>query len=357
MPVYKDNNRGTWYCKFYYDDWTGKKKQKKKEGFKTQRAAKEYEWEFIRKSKSDCSMLFSSLIDLYFEDCSSRLKPTTMDNKKYIINLKILPYFKDMPLNTIDAACIRKWQNKLIAYKDSNGKPYSQTYLKTVNNQLSAIFNFARKYYKLPVNPVVVCGSIGKGHAESMQFWTLDEFKQFIPAVSDKPLSTTTFNLLFWTGMRSGELLALTLNDFDFEDKTVRINKNYTRLNGEDLILSPKTPKSNRIITLPGFVCDLVQDYVTHLYDYRPNERLFNVTKFYLDHEMRRGCKKSGVKHIRVHDLRHSHASLLIEQGFPPLLISERLGHEKIETTLQTYSHLYPNKHSLVADKLEELNK
>lgn len=356
MPTYKDEKRGTWYCKFYYQDWTGKRKQKKKEGFKTQREAKEFEREFIRKSKADCSMLFSSLIELYFEDCQSRLKPTTLDNKKYIINLKILPYFKDMPLNTIDATTVRKWQNELISYRDENGNPYSQTYLKTVNNQLSAIMNYARKYYKLPENPVVICGSMGKSNAESMKFWTLEEFKQFIPAIEDKLLSKVMFELLFWTGMRSGELLALTLNDFDFEEKTVRINKNYTRLNGEDLILTPKTPKSKRTITLPDFICDMVQDYVTHLYDYKPKERLFPVTKSYLDHEMRRGCQKSGVKKIRVHDIRHSHASLLIEQGFPPLLISERLGHEKIQTTLQTYSHLYPNKHNLVADKLQELN-
>lgn len=357
MPTYKDENRGSWYCKFYYEDWTGKRKQKKKEGFKIQREAKEYEREFIRKSKTDCSMLFSSLIELYFEDCQSRLKPTTLDNKKYIINLKILPYFKDMPISSIDATTVRKWKHELITHKDGDGIPYSQTYLKTINNQLSAIMNYARKYYKLSENPVVICGSMGKSHADSMKFWTLDEFKHFIPSVEDKLLSKIIFELLFWTGMRSGELLALTLNDFDFEAKTVSISKNYTWLNREDLTLTPKTPKSKRTITLPGFICNMVQDYVTHLYDYRPKERLFPVTKSYLDHEMRRGCQKSGVKKIRVHDIRHSHASMLIEQGFAPLLISERLGHEKIQTTQQTYSHLYPNKHGQVADKLEKLNK
>ena len=114
---------------------------------------------------------------------------------------------------------------------------------------------------------------------------------------------------------------------------------------------------SSDLITLPKFLCELIQDYSSRLYDYEPNDRLFHVTKYFLHHEMDRGCKKSGVKRIRIHDLRHSHASLLIEMGFSPLLISERLGHENIETTLQTYSHLYPNKHSEVADKLELLNK
>lgn len=357
MPTYKSEKRGTWYCKFYYQDWTGKRRQKKKEGFKTQREAREYEREFILRSKADCSMLFCSLVELYLEDCGSRLKPTTLSNKEYVISLKILPYFRDMPVNTIDAAIIRKWQNELIAFRDADGNPYSQTYLKAINNQLSAIFNFARKYYRLPENPLIICGSIGKSQADSMQFWTLDEFRQFMPAIESKPMAKLTFELLFWTGMRCGELLALTLEDFDLEARRVSINKNFSRLGGKDLILTPKTPKSKRVITLPLFLCDMVRDFADRQSDYHPTDRLFPVTKAFLDHEMRRGCHKSGVKKIRIHDLRHSHASLLIEQGFSPLLISERLGHDKVQTTLQIYSHLYPNKHELVADKLQELNK
>lgn len=150
--------------------------------------------------------------------------------------------------------------------------------------------------------------------------------------------------------------MALTLNNFNFKDELLSINKNYARLGTEDLILDPKTPKSKRVITLPAFVCDSVKNYASKLYAYNNNERLFQVTKHYLQHEMKRGCKKSNVKKIRIHDLRPSHASLLIELGFSPILIAERLGHEKVETTLQTYSHLYPNKHGEVANKLQQLN-
>lgn len=218
---------------------------------------------------------------------------------------------------------------------------------------MSAIFNFACKYYKLPENPARICGSMGRKNADCMLFWTVDEFKRFIEAVSDKIVSTTIFNLLFWSGMRSGEMLALTLNDFNFDENTVSINKNYARLDNEDLIFEPKTPKSKRKITLPPSICDLVKSYAEKLVDYKPSERLFTVTKHYLKHEMDRGCKKSGVKVIRIHDLRHSHASLLIEMGFSPLLNSERLGHEDIKTTLQTYSHLYPNRQGEVAERLQ----
>lgn len=357
MPTYKSAKRGTWYCKFYYQDWTGQRKQKKKEGFKTQRDAREYERDFIAKSKADCSMPFNSLVELYLEDCGNRLKPTTFNNKKFIVDRKILPYFKAMPVNTIDATTVRRWQNELIAYRDDQGRPYSQTYLKAIHSQLSAIFHFARKYYKLSENPLVICGSIGKSQADSMQFWTLEEFRQFIPAIEDKPLSKMAFELLFWTGMRSGELLALTLEDFDLEAKKVTINKSYARLSRKDLIQTPKTPKSRRTVTLPLFLCDMVRDFVDSLCDRAPTDRMFPVTKSFLAYEMRRGCNKSGVKRIRLHDLRHSHASLLIEQGISPLLISERLGHEKVQTTLHIYSHLYPNKHEQVADKLQEINK
>lgn len=351
MPAYKNDKSGTWFCKFYYQDWTGTRKQKKKEGFKTRKEAQEFEREFLAKAHASCDMTFGSLVEIYMEDSKTRLKPTTYTNKRFLIDSKVLPFFKSMPINTITAATIRKWQNELL----SDPKGYSQTYLKTVNNQVSAIFNFAVKYYQLASNPCRMAGSMGKKNADSMQFWTMDEFNQFIKAIEDKPAAKVIFELLFWTGMRSGEMLALTLNDFDFSANTVSINKNYARHENQDLILDPKTPKSKRVITLPPFLSQMVKEYADSIYDLDPTDRLFQHTKHFLLHEMIRGCKASGVKRIRIHDLRHSHASFLIEQGYSPLLISERLGHENIETTLGTYSHLYPNKQSEVAALIEKV--
>ena len=301
MPVYKNEKAGSWFCKFYYTDWTGNRKQKKKEGFKTKKEAQEFEREFLSKAHASCDMSFGSLVELYMEDCKHRLKPTTYSNKQFLINTKLLPFFRDMPINTITPATIRKWQNELLA----DPKGYSQTYLKTVNNQASAIFNFAVKYYRLEKNPCRLAGSMGKKHADEMEIWTVEEFNRFIQAVADKPPSVVIFNLLFWTGMRSGELLALTADDFDFEAHTVSISKNYARHKKEDLILPPKTPKSKRIITLPPFLSDMVRKYSTSIYVTDPSGRLFGQTKSYLLHEMIRGCKLSGVKRIRVHDLRH----------------------------------------------------
>ena len=351
MPVYKDKQRGTWFVKFNYTDWTGNIKQKLKRGFKTQREAKTYEREFLEQSKASLDMTFSALVELYMEDCKSRLKPTTYENKKYVIGLKVLPYFKDMPVNTIEPGTVRQWQNELLNHKNN----YSLSYLRTVHNQLSAIFNFAMKYYKLPTNPARICGSMGKKNAKEVNFWTVDEFNQFIK-FSNNPMYTIIYQILFWTGIRIGECLALNLADFNFETRTVSINKNYARHQKHDLILKPKTPKSKRIITLPKFLCEAINNYVEKLYDYDSNERLFPITRSAVNRHIVRITKKAKIKKIRIHDLRHSHASLLIEMGFSPLLISERLGHENIETTLQTYSHLYPNKHSEVANKLNEIH-
>ena len=162
--------------------------------------------------------------------------------------------------------------------------------------------------------------------------------------------------ILYWTGMRIGELLALTYKDIDFEKRTISVNKSYQRLEGKDIITPPKTPKSKRIITIPNFLKEELEEYISHLYGVMENERMFRFTKSYMEHEMVRGIKASGVKRIRLHDLRHSHASLLVEMGFTPLAIAGGLGHEKIETTLNTYSHLYPNKQGELADRLEEEN-
>ena len=146
--------------------------------------------------------------------------------------------------------------------------------------------------------------------------------------------------------------MALTPSDFDFEKCTVSINKTYLRLNGRDVITTPKTEKSNRTITMPRFLADEIHDYLKMLYDVGENDRMFTVTKYYLHHEMDRGAKQAGVKRIRIHDLRHSHISLLIDMGFSAVAIADRVGHESIEITYR-YARLFPSKQTEMADKLD----
>ena len=236
-----------------------------------------------------------------------------------------------------------------------NRKPYSQTYRKTMHNTLSAIFNHACRFYNLKANPARQAGNMGKEEHKEMLFWTTEEYKKFSEAVIDKPVSFYAFEMLYWTGMRMGELLALTMEDFDFEKNTVRINKSYQRLQGQDYITSPKTPKSNRTIKLPKFLAEEMQEYFAMLYAQALTDRIFQVTKSFLHHEMERGSEAAGVKKIRIHDLRHSHISHLIDLGFSAVAIADRVGHESIDITYR-YSHLFPSKQVAMADTLDKVN-
>ena len=134
----------------------------------------------------------------------------------------------------------------------------------------------------------------------------------------DAPLAYYSFQVLYWCGIREGELMALTLEDIDFKNKLININKTYQHLKGKDIITDPKTPKSKRIIQIPNFLAEELRDYVNMTYDLKHEDRLFPVCKSYLYRMMKKGAEEAGLKKIRVHDLRHSHVSLLIHSRFRP---------------------------------------
>lgn len=156
-------------------------------------------------------------------------------------------------------------------------------------------------------------------------------------SVTDKPISYYLFDVMYWTGIREGELLALTMKDFDIEDKKLSIIKSVQKINGKELLTDPKNEKSNRIIDLPSFLYDEMEDYMSMHYELPEDARIFPVTKSFIHHELDRGCKKAGVKRIRAHDLRHSHVAYLINLGFNPVDIAVRLGQESAVITMNTY--------------------
>ena len=315
MAAFKNKTNGTWYVQFRYTDWKGERQQKLKRGFATKKEAQAWEREFLMQKQADVNMTFESFAQLYEKDMKPKLKLNTWLTKESIIQKKILPYFGKRKLSEITAKDVMDWQNAIRGLTDAKGKPYSPTYLKTVHNQLSALFNHAVRYYGLQVNPAAKAGNMGVEERREMLFWTKDEYLKFADAMMDKPLSYYAFEMLYWCGIREGELLALTPTDFDFEAGTVSISKSYQRLKGKDVITTPKTKKSNRVIKMPKFLCGEMEDYLKMFYSTGANERIFPVSKHYLHHEMDRGAKAAGVKRIRIHDLRHSHIALLIDMG------------------------------------------
>lgn len=350
MAAYKDEARGTWYVSFHYNDWTGKNRRKLKRGFRTRKEALEYEQKFRLQQATNLDMNFADFYKLYEDDVKPKLKLNTWRTKAVIFEKKLIPYFKDKKMNEISPADIIKWQNEMIKYRN-DGKPYKPTYLKKMQSELSAIFNHAVRFYSLRENPVVKAGTIGKGKADEMNFWTKEEYLKFIECVKDKPISYYAFQILYWCGIREGELLALTTADIDFENKKLHITKSYQHINGEDVITDPKTEKSKRDVVIPDFLVDELKQLIGMLYGYGKDDRIFQITKSYLHHEMSRGAKAAGVKRIRIHDLRHSHVSMLIKLGFSAVAIGNRVGHESQAITFR-YAHMFPTEQIEMADML-----
>ena len=291
----KDPN-GTWRIQYRWTDWTGAKKKSQKRGFKTKKEAEEWYAHFLLQQSSDPTMTLADFWEIYKADMEKRLRKTTMKQKEYVMNDKVLPYFGKTPINEITAPMIRKWQGEMME------KGFKPTYLKTIHNQLSAILNYAVNFYELRSNPCRKAGSMGKSRADERPYWTLEEFQKFSDAIMDKQDSWVAFQILFWTGMRLGELLALQVKDVNFEEGTITVDESLARIDGEDLITAPKTESSIRVITIHKELQKAIKEYIATLYRARAGTRLFaGRTKSFFEHEMERGIKLSGVKKITVH--------------------------------------------------------
>lgn len=356
MSAYKDAKRNTWYCKFQYKDWTGNVKWVTKRGFATKREALQWERDFMLEKSGSLDMTFADFVKVYLQDRQHRIKESTTVTKENIIETKILPYFGQRLLRDITATDVLQWQTQMLAFRDPEGKPYSKVYLKTIHNQLSAIFNHAVRFYNLSQNPARVAGNMGTEKESTMKFWTKEEYEQFAFAIMDDPLAYYCFEVLYWCGIREGELLALTPADLDFNTRMMDINKTYQHIKGKDIITEPKTAKSKRKVLMPEFLCDELEGYMAMCKDLELGDRLFPVSKSFLHRKMTSGSKAAGIQRIRVHDLRHSHVSLLINMGYSAVAIADRMGHESIDITYR-YAHLFPSVQTQMAEQLNDLRK
>lgn len=347
MPVYKDEKRNTWLCKCNYRDWTGEIKSKMKRGFATKKEAQKWEREFLETQSSSMDMRLVAFVEVYFNDKGMRLKERSIMTKRTLIETKIIPYFGEKAMNEVTAIDIIKWQNILMKME------YSPTYLRMIQNQMTALFNHAERFYDLKDNPCKKVDKMGRSNAKELNFWTKDEYEVFIQGFTEgDEMYRLIFQMLFWLGCRIGEALALTAADIDLENATVSISKTYYRRNKTDYITSPKTESSNRKITIPKFLQGEIKEYLDRQYELAPDERIFPITDRAVQKKMKQKTEEARLKPIRVHDLRHSHIALLIEKGLQPLVIAQRVGHDSVNTTMNIYGHLYPNKQKEVADLL-----
>lgn len=209
MPVYKDGESGTWRAQFYYKDWTGERHKKNKRGFRTKKEAQQYEAEYIRAAKADMDMKLSSFVEIYLKDKEVELKKRTLRNKRYMIDSHVIPYLGEKKMNEVSAADIIAWQKEI---KEKN--EFSQSYLRMLQNQVTAIFIHASRIYGLSDNPCKRVKKMGRSDDRSLDFWTLEEYEQFIDTFDKASMHFIMFELLFWTGMREGD-----------DDDKIRLNQ------------------------------------------------------------------------------------------------------------------------------------
>lgn len=326
---------GRWTVRKRIKLFNGEYKEIYKRGFKTKREGLEYERDVTERYNGTANILFKNLLVQYLEDKKQTVKQSTFENYLYTITPHF-DFFDDMIVSDITPIDIREYKKYL------NSKELKTSTKGIIYTALKNIFKFSMKYNGLKINPCDNVDNFKDGEQKQFNFLTVEEFNQVLEQVK-KPIHKMIFNLLFWTGARVGEILALTLDDIDTENKIININKTTSNLCTGEYTRKPKTKDSNRIILIDDDLNEMLKIYLMKA-KYITGDKLFTLTRHGLLTYFKTICKKVLNRDCVIHDLRHSHASFLINNGIDVLIISKRLGHSTPTMTLKVYSHLYNNR-------------
>lgn len=360
----------------YTDPVTGKVKNSCKRGFKLKREAEDWIVDELpaiiaqkeQQRKTIDTMTMDELIEEYRQYKAITARKTTMGTKDNIIQSKILPHFKGKLVVDIEPIDIINWQvemskpiKKVVKTVDKNGKKekeityerYSRTYLHTINNQIVAIFNYAKTIRKLKVSPCQGVVKMGSKDAPEREIWEPEDFEKFIKTQEHNPLLYYAYLTLFWTGVREAELLGIRKRDLDLKNGIVYVKEAYHKVEDEvDTRL--KNKKSYRTVKIPSFLIEELKDFTESLGPLEPNSHIFETSKSTLLKHLHEGAAKAGVEDICVHCLRHSYISMCVYNGIPYTTISTQVGHSKFLQTLH-YSHSYKNSGDFLINALEQV--
>ncbi len=361
----------------YCDPATGITKNTCKRGFKLKREAKKWiETELPsiiealeQKRKTISTMTMDELIEEYLFYKKMHVRITTFETKKHIIETKILPYFAGRLVVDIEPYDIMQWQHHLSESQkvvketvvSNSGREkvvktqecYSDTYLRTINNQLVAIFNYAVAIRRLPTSPCKGLYKIGAKDAPEREIWEPEEFARFIRTQEHNPLLYYAYCTLFWTGMREAELLGIRSKDLDFKNGIIYVKDGYHKVKGK-VDKGLKNGESLRTVKIPSFLADELREFIDSLGPMDPNARVFVTSKSTLLKHLHEGAAQVGVKDICVHCLRHSYISMCVYNGIPYTTISAQVGHSEFLQSLH-YSHSYKNSGDFLVNALEQV--
>lgn len=367
MPQYKyPVKQGVkWMCKFNYTDpKTGAIKTEYKRGFDSKRDAKRYEDDFIEKllqsmeeKEKEPERTFGDVFQEYLMSHKrADIKESTLETKFNIFNKHIFPTFEHRLIDTITDDDIATWQNKIKAAKQPNGKSFSEAYLRTIQSQFNSIINYAISKGYMRANPLADIKNMGIKD-KRVVFWSPDEYEKFAYHAMEYTQYYYAYEVLYWCGLREGEMLALTLKDISLDEALINVDKTYNFLNGRAIISTPKTPSSVRKVSMPAFLVDELREYIGLLYEPTEEQRLFPISKSKLTRNFQILSEKAGLKRITIHGLRHSHVSLLISKKYDIFEVSKRIGHKSVKTTQDIYGHLFDEVQRTIANDLDKLRR
>ncbi len=349
--IYKDAKRGTYYFRIKYYDRTNKRKEIKKSGFKQRKEALKKCNEIM--DELECvgqinKLPFDKLVDEYIEWYSARRKSSSVKALKTHTNNHLLPYFKSMDVFNMTTQDVMKFQNTKLK------EGHSGEYLKKMHVFLVSLLNHAMKFHDLKQNVASLVGNFEIESNKRLNYWTLEQFNQFYEALATQQ-QKLFFKLLFYSGARKGEIRALTWRDINYDDEFIHINK--TDYHGE--VTAPKTKSAIRDIYLPTHMMNDIKDYLNwykentiykddyvlfgtffKAYSESTIDRWFTTALKVLDDQLPDG---QTFPRIVIHELRHSHASMLVNHGASIMVIAQRLGHADSNEVYNRYGHLYPS--------------
>lgn len=372
MPVYKyTNKKGTmWRVHINYTQ-DGEHKQICKRGFTSKREALQYEQTLSATLKApggaqnlsealyailginaplsdqtpseavktpvEAIRTFQTVFDEYWATTDARgLSEGTRETKINMLTKHVLPYFGACVLTEITPAMVQQWQTEIKA-KERRGKPFSATYLHSIQSQLNAILNYAVRKGYIAYSPMVDLKNMGEKNAPPRTFWTVDEYAKFAEFAKQRPDTYVIFSLCFWLGIRRGEAMAIRPIDVSYDNRrnsyTLHIA---TSVDAKKRVGATKTASSNRIITLPDFIKRELDEYQEHQYNLQPTDRIFeHISVTTLNRDKDWAIEQSGVPYICIHGMRHSAASNLISSGeLTATDVARWLGHSSAKTTV-----------------------
>ena len=377
MPVYQGESTKdgrSWYFMTYKKDFNGVNKKYKSRRYSTKTEAREAERLYLMKRDNPLRKPFKLVADDYFNNLEKIRKASTVYSYKKDYNNHILPYFDNLDINDININTIKNWAESL----EKVG--ISVSYMNKIYNVLCNILDFAIKNYGLSENYARIFGCFQEKQdkiikdEEKLRYITFPEFQQFISVV-DNPLWKTFFIFAYYTGCRRGEIIALTWNDINFNTNDITINKTlYEEVKGKAYVTSTKN-NLNRKIKMSKTLREELLKYKNEMMkysDFNNNWYVFGNTRYLPKTTIARYKHKyfalSGVHEITMHEFRHSHVSLLINEYISTskeknmkidtakffLMMSNRMGHT-IQVMQETYMHLFPTIQDEIVDLLDNL--